>query len=171
MWSQEQVAANLPHVFKEKYPSTYAIIEYSLRPPVTSRCNHLHGVNIILASVWLVVPIMVLCALYRLCTLDLFQVWNLQECLASYKVYPQIVIQKCPSWPTTGSLSMINKCSWCGSEHTIYVTGGKHLMEAKILHTLKIASVRIHVERVIGYFKNFAFLKGIPPITMARLAN
>ena len=27
MPSQEQVAANLPHVFKEKYPSTYAIID------------------------------------------------------------------------------------------------------------------------------------------------
>ena len=48
MPSQEQVAANLPHVFKEKYPSTYATIdgtEIFLETPVTYRCNRPHGVN------------------------------------------------------------------------------------------------------------------------------
>ena len=52
-----------------------------------------------------------------------------------------------------------------------FVTGGKQLTETEILHTRKIASVRIHVERAIGRIKNFAILKGTLPITMARLAN
>ena len=35
----------------------------------------------------------------------------------------------------------------------------------------KIASVRIHVERAIGRIKSFQILKGMIPISMARLAN
>ena len=34
-----------------------------------------------------------------------------------------------------------------------------------------IASVRIHVERAIGRLKTFRILKGMFPITMARLVN
>ena len=34
-----------------------------------------------------------------------------------------------------------------------------------------IASLRIHVERVIGHIKNYAILKSTLPITMIRLAN
>ena len=52
-----------------------------------------------------------------------------------------------------------------------FVKSGKQLTEAEILHTQKIASVRIHVEPVIGRIKNFAILKGTLPLTMARLAN
>ena len=35
----------------------------------------------------------------------------------------------------------------------------------------KIASVRIHVERAIGRIKTFQILKGMIPISMARLSN
>ena len=44
MPTPEQVAQKLPHVFKEKYPNTFAMdLKFSLRPLVISRCSHLHG--------------------------------------------------------------------------------------------------------------------------------
>ena len=45
MPTPEQVVQNLPHVFKERYPSTFLMdLKFSLKPLVISRCSHLRGV-------------------------------------------------------------------------------------------------------------------------------
>ena len=45
------------------------------------------------------------------------------------------------------------------------------LLASEVLEGRKIASLRIHVERVIGRIKNYAILKGTLPITLSRIAN
>lgn len=116
--------------------------------------------------------LMVLCVLYHLCMSGLFQTWNLLECLASYKVYPQVVILKCPSWLTRG-FTVCDQLSTVGVDLNIpsFVTGGKQLTEAEILHTWKVASVRIHIKWVIGHIKKFCHPQRNSARTMAHLAN
>ena len=52
-----------------------------------------------------------------------------------------------------------------------FMEGRGQLPASEVLEGRKIASVRIHVERVIGRIKNYAILKGTLSITLARIAN
>lgn len=49
--------------------------------------------------------------------------------------------------------------------------GGRQFSREDIQRGRSIASLRIHVERVIGRIKNYSILKGTLPISMIRLAN
>ena len=137
-------------------------LKYSLRPPVTYRCNHLHGVNTN-TTILVFVPLMVLSALYCLYMSDLFQTWNLLECLASKSTHKSWYKNVHHGWQGV-HYPWSTTCSRCRSELPSFVLGGKQLTEAEILHTRKIASVRIHVKHAIGLIKNFAILKGNLPL-------
>ena len=52
-----------------------------------------------------------------------------------------------------------------------FVKDGKQLAGDQVLHTQKIASVRIHIECAIGRIKNFPIIRDKLPITLAHLAN
>ena len=52
-----------------------------------------------------------------------------------------------------------------------FLDGCSQLTPEKIEARRKIASLRIHVERVIGRMKSFNILKGTIPISMARITN
>ena len=52
-----------------------------------------------------------------------------------------------------------------------FLEGRRQLPASEVLEGRKIASVRIHVERVIGRIKNYAILKGTLPLTLSRIAN
>ena len=52
-----------------------------------------------------------------------------------------------------------------------FMEGRGKLPAAEVLEGWKIASLRIHVERVIGRIKNYSILKGALPITLSRIAN
>ena len=52
-----------------------------------------------------------------------------------------------------------------------FMEGRGKLPAAEVLEGRKIASLRIHVERVIGRIKNYTILKGTLPITLSRMAN
>ena len=52
-----------------------------------------------------------------------------------------------------------------------FMEGQVQLPTDKVLEGRKIASVRVHVERVIGRINNFSILKGTLPITLSRTAN
>ena len=52
-----------------------------------------------------------------------------------------------------------------------FLKGGMQFARDEIQRGRSIASLRIHVERVIGRIKNYSILKGTLPISMIRLAN
>ena len=52
-----------------------------------------------------------------------------------------------------------------------FMEGRKQLPAEEVLRGRQKASVRIHVERVIGRIKNYSILKTTLPIAMARIAN
>lgn len=52
-----------------------------------------------------------------------------------------------------------------------FMDGGRQFSREDIQRGRSIASLRIHVERVIGRIKNYSILKGTLPISMIRLAN
>ena len=178
MPSQEQVAANLPHVFKEKYPSTYAIIDgteifietpsdLQMQSSTWSEYKHHNTSKCLIGctpngAVCFVSPLYV----GSISDVELTRVSGfIQSLPTSHDAEMSIMADK--------GFTVRDQLSAVGVDLNIpsFVTGGKQLTEAEILHTRKIASVRIHVERAIGRIKNFAILKGTLPITMARLAN
>ena len=52
-----------------------------------------------------------------------------------------------------------------------FLDGRNQLPAAEVQQGRSIASLRIHVERAIGRMKNFTILKGVFPISMARIIN
>ena len=52
-----------------------------------------------------------------------------------------------------------------------FLKGQKQLTAEEVKEGRQIASLRIHVERIIGRVKNFSILRGTLPISMTRLAN
>ena len=110
MATVQQVRATLPVAFKQKYPTTYAIIDAvrcSLKRHQTSKCSHQHGA-----------------------------VTSTKYHKVSCYLHPQTFIE-----------------------------GRKQLPSEEVLKGRQIASVRIHVERAIGFIKNNSILKGTLPLT------
>ena len=100
----------LPVAFKQKYPTTYAIIDAvrcSLKHHQTSNCSHQHGA------------------------------------VTSTKYH---------------------KISCCLHPQT-FMEGRKQLPSEEVLKGRQITSVRIHMERAIGFIKNNSILKGTLPLT------
>ena len=52
-----------------------------------------------------------------------------------------------------------------------FLDGRSQLPAQEIQSGRKIASLRIHVERAIGRIKTYSILKGIIPLSMARIIN
>ena len=52
-----------------------------------------------------------------------------------------------------------------------FMEGRACLLSEEVQRGRKIASLRIHVERVIGRIKNYSILKGTLPLTLSRIAN
>ena len=52
-----------------------------------------------------------------------------------------------------------------------FLDGRQQLQPEDISTGRRIASLRIHVERVIGRVKNYSILKGVLPLSMSRIAN
>ena len=52
-----------------------------------------------------------------------------------------------------------------------FMEGRGKLPAAEVLEGQKIASLHVHIERVIGRIKNYTILKGTLPITLSRISN
>ena len=62
-------------------------------------------------------------------------------------------------------------CSRCGPQYTSFHARTQAATSNEVFRGRQIASIRIHVERVIGRIKNYAILKTKLPISMAQIAN
>ena len=52
-----------------------------------------------------------------------------------------------------------------------FLDGRQQLLPEEVQAGQQIASLRIHVERVIGRVKNYSVLKGTLPLTMSQITN
>ena len=178
MPSPEQVAANLPHVFKEKYPSTFSIIDGSevfietpsdlqMQSSTWSDYKH-HNTCKFLVSCTPNGAVSFVSPLYvgSISDVELTRVSGFVQKLPTNST-PQISVMADRGFTIQDQLNAI------GVDLNIpsFLSGRTQLSAAEVQHTRKIASVRIHVERVIGRIKNFSILKSTLPLTMARLAN
>ena len=178
MPSPDQVVQNLPHVFKDKYPTTYAIIdgtEVYIQTPTDLQMQ---------SSTWSDYKHHNTCKFLVACT---------PNGAVSY-VSPVYVgsisdvkltrisgfLEKLPP-PTSRPLSIMadrgftvrDQLKQVGYDLNIpsFLEGRKQLTAEECQQTRSIASVRIHVERAIGRIKNFAILKSTIPLTLSRLTN
>ena len=170
MPTPEQVAANLPSIFVEKYPSTFAIIDASEVFIETPSDLHMQ------ASTWSsykhhnTAKFLVACSpngtITYISPLHVGGISDVELTRAS-KNSQETLLLPYRLWQIGDLLKEV------GATLNIppFLSGCKQLSAEEVQATRKIASVRIHVERAIGRIKNFAILRGTLPLTMARLAN
>ena len=66
---------------------------------------------------------------------------------------------------------MISSHHWAYLNIPPLMGGQSQLQPDKVRSGCQIASLRIHIERVIGRIKGFAILKGTLPLSMSRISN
>ena len=172
----EQVRGNLPQAFKDKFPDTYAIIdatEVFIETPCDlhnqsstwSNYKHHNTAKLLVGCT----PNGAICFLSHLYVgsisdVELTQVSGFIEALHG-KAGVAIMADR--------GFTIKNMLSPLGVKLNIppFMEGRAKLPLAEVTVGRKIASLRIHVERVIGRIKKFAILKGTVPLSMSRIFN
>ena len=172
----DQVAGTLPHAFKQKYPTTYIIIDASeifLETPTDLMLQ---------SSTW---------SNYKQHNTAKYLVGVTPNGAISF-ISPTFVgsisdpeLTRCSGLLSKlggkGKVSVMadrgftirDQLQSIGVELNIppFLDGRGQLPAEEVQQGRLIASLRIHVERAIGRMKNFTILKGTFPINMARIAN
>ena len=171
----DQVLGTLPTVFREKFPTTYAIIDgcevfietpsdLLMQSSTWSQYKHHNTVKFLVActpngAVSFVSPVYV----GSISDVELTRVCGL---LTALKDKDGVSIMADKGFTIRDMLEEIH------IELNIPAfLNEKQFTPEAIARGRKIASVRIHVERAIGRIKTFQILKETIPISMARLAN
>ena len=176
MPTQDQVAATLPHAFKEKYPTTFAIIDGSelfietpsdlhTQSSTWSNYKH-HNTAKFLVACTPNGAISYISPLYVGSISDV-ELTRVSGFLKKIEDKHGISIMADRGFTIQDQLDQIN----IKLNIPPFLEGRKQLPAKEVEKGRKIASVRIHIERAIGRIKNFAILKGTLPLTMAQLAN
>ena len=176
MPSIKQVEGTLPSAFREKYPSTYCILDGSeifmetpsdlhMQSSTWSNYKHHNTVKFLIGCtpngcISFISPLYV----GSISDVELTRVSGL---LTHLKDKPGISVMADRGFTIKDILNDI------GVKLNIlpFMDGRKQLPAVEISEGRKIASVRIHVERAIGRMKSFSILKHIIPITLAGLSN
>ena len=174
--SPEQVAATLPCTFQDKYPSTYSIIDASelfiqtpsdlfLQSSTWSSYKH-HNTAKFLIGCTPNGAVSYVSELYvgSISDIELTRVSGYLQTLDG-KEGVSIMADR--------GFTIRDLLKEKGIRLNIppFMDGKRQFSPEEIQSGRGIASLRIHVERVIGRIKNFAILKSTLPITMVRLAN
>ncbi len=172
----EQIKATLPLAFRDQYSSTYTIIDASevfLETPSDLQCQsstwsnykHHNTAKILVActpngAVNFVSDVYV----GSISDVELTRVCGLIQKLSGKR---NISVMADRGFTIRDQLKQIDV------ELNIppFMEGRIQLPNEEVLQGRQIASLRIHVERVIGRIKNFAILKQTIPITLSRLTN
>ena len=176
MPSVKQVEGTLPSAFREKYPSTYCIIDGSeifmetpsdlhMQSSTWSSYKHHNTAKFLIGCtpngcVSFISPLYV----GSISDVELTRVSGLLNCIEDK---PGISIMADRGFTIKDMLDNI------GVKLNIppFMEGRKQLPASEVREGRKIASVRIHVERAIGRIKSFQILKHTIPITLAGLSN
>ena len=175
MPSTDQVWATLPSIFKEKYPTTYAIIDASeifietpsdlrMQSLTWSQYKHHNTFKFLIACT----PNGAICSVSPVYVGSISDV-KLTRCsglLDELKDKPGITIMADKGFTIKDMLKDLHI--------ELNITPFLHdrqQLAAKEVEGRKIAAVRIHVERAIGRMKTFSILKDTIPLSMARLSN
>ena len=176
MPSVEQVMGTLPHTFKEKYPSTFAIIDGSeifmetpsdlhMQSSTWSQYKH-HNTAKFLVACTPNGAISYISPLFVGSILDV-ELTRVSGFLTKLEDKPGISIMADRGFVIKDLLDGL------GVSLNIppFLEGRTQLSAGEVREGRKIASLRIHVERAIGRIKNFSILSETLPISLARLAN
>ena len=176
MPSVKQVEGTLPSAFREKYPSTYCIIDGSeifmetpsdlhMQSSTWSSYKHHNTAKFLIGCTpngctSFISPLYV----GSISDVELTRVSGLLKCIEGK---PGISIMADRGFTIKDMLDDI------GVKLNIppFMEGRKQLPASEVSEGRKIASVRIHVERAIGRIKSFQILKHTIPITLAGLSN
>ena len=175
MPSVNQVRGTLPTVFREKFPTTYAIIDGSevfietpsdlaMQSSTWSQYKHHNTVKFLVActpngAICFISPVYV----GSISDVELTRVCGFLDVL---KDKPGVSIMADKGFTIRDLLQKINV-----NLNIPAFLNEKQFAAEDVDKGRKIASVRIHVERAIGRIKTFQILKGTIPISMARLTN
>ena len=176
MPSVEQVKATLPSVFKEKFATTYAIIDGSeifietpsdlfMQSSTWSQYKQHNTVKFLVActpngGICYISPVYV-------GSISDVELTRRSGFLTKLEDKPGISIMADRGFTIKDMLKDL------GIDLNIppFLEGRRQLPSTEVEAGRKIASVRIHVERAIGRIKCFGILKGTIPISLARLTN
>jgi len=176
MPSVDQVWGTLPPAFKEKFPTTFAIIDASevfietpsdlfLQSSTWSQYKHHNTFKFLVActpngAICFISPVFV----GSISDVELTKQSGLLEALTDK---PGIAIMADRGFTIKDMLEQLN------IELNIppFLNDRQQLPAKEVDSGRKIAALRIHVERAIGRIKTFNILKETIPITLARLSN
>ena len=176
MPSVQQVWATLPSGFKEKYPTTFAIIDGSevfietpsdlqMQSSTWSQYKHHNTVKFLVActpngAICFISPVYV-------GSISDVELTKLSGLLEKLEDKPGISIMADRGFTIKDLLAKLN------IELNIppFLNEQKQLTASDVQAGRKIASLRIHVERAISRIKTYTILKGTIPISLARLTN
>lgn len=170
-----QIMGTLPTAFRERFPTTYAIIDGSevfietpsdlaLQSSTWSQYKHHNTVKFLVActpngAICYISPVYV----GSISDVELTRVCGFVDAL---KDKPGVSIMADKGFTVRDLLNEIN----VGLNIPVFLNE-KQFSAEDVGKGRKIASVRIHVERAIGRIKTFHILQGTIPISMARLTN
>ena len=176
MPSTDQVWATMPSIFKEKYPTTYAIIDASeifietpsdlrMQSSTWSQYKHHNTFKFLVActpngAICFVSPVYV----GSISDVELTRCCGLLDAL---KDKPGVAIMADKEFTIKDMLKELH------IELNIppFLHDKQQLTAEEVEDGRKIAAVRIHVERAIGRMKTFSILKQTMPLSMTRLSN
>ena len=177
MASADQIRGTLPHAFKEKYPDTYTIIDGSeifiekhsdlhLQSSTWSDYKSHNTAKFLLAcspngAVMYVSPLYV----GSISDVQLTKDCGFIEALKHNASGLSVMADR--------GFTIKDQLEAVGARLNIppFLDGRQQLSPQEVNAGRQIASLRIHVERVIGRVKNFSILKGTLPISLSRMAN
>lgn len=172
----EQVACTLPHAFKEKYPTTYIIIDASevfvekptdlmLQSSTWSNYKQHNTVKYLVGvtpngAISFISPTFV-------GSISDPELTRCSGLLSKLDGKGNVSVMADRGFTIRDQLQNI------GVDLNIppFLEGRGQLPANEVQQGRAIASLRIHVERAIGRMKNFTILKGVFPINMARMVN
>lgn len=177
-WSPcvEQVMGTLPHAFRQKFPSTYAIIDGSelfiqtpsdlyMQSSTWSQYKHQNTFKFLVSctpngAISYISDVFV-------GSISDVELMKMSGFLKVLEDMPGVSIMADRGFTIKDVLKELN----VELNMPPFLEGQKQLPAEKVQEGRTISSLRIHVERAIGKIKNYSILKETIPINLARLTN